>query len=157
MQNLFTYIYLCLKMCPFSFHTEVTRFPKRTSQVAVWWNRFYIPVSQYVLAFLVPAAASWSETAWVYMIRLINEMLCSKQCVFCECECAAGSPWMQESPPSILGHLLFEIYFFFPPSLLNSILSLQFFPPWWGTFKAFSHKMTWAATKAKHTSVLLCQ
>lgn len=35
----FSPTYVCLTVCSFSFHTEVTRFPKRTSQVTVWYNR----------------------------------------------------------------------------------------------------------------------
>lgn len=42
-QKTFSPTYVCLKVCLFSFHTEVTRFPKRTSQVTVGCNRFHIP------------------------------------------------------------------------------------------------------------------
>lgn len=75
----FSPTYVCLKVCLFSFHTEITRFPKRTSQVTVWSQLFTTVLARYVLARLVPAAASWSGTAWVYMTRLINEKLRRKQ------------------------------------------------------------------------------
>lgn len=114
-----------------------------------FYELFTIVLAQYVLAFLVPAAASWSETAWVDMTRLIKEKLYRKQNVNAQQEALECRRVLRPS------QAVSSLKSSFPPPLPFKLSLIPSFPPWQGAFKAFSltkwhcSYVIWAATSRR--------